>query len=116
MNGIHILSSFYRCQNERILVDKLLLKKEVLKLVRQSGLNVVGNYFYKFGKGGITGIVLISESHISIHTWPEKDNSLTLDIFTCNVSRNNEDKARKLYKLLKNLFLPQKVKDKILRR
>ncbi len=116
MEGIHILAGFYRCQNEKILVDKLLLKKELLRLVNQSGLKIVGECFYKFKNGGVTGIVLISESHISIHTWPEKNNSLTLDIYTCNVSRNNEDRAKKLYESLKNLFLPRKVKKKIIRR
>ncbi len=116
MEGIHILASFYDCQNKRILINESFLKKELINLVDQSGLEIVGNCFYKFKKGGVTGIVLISESHISVHTWPEKNNSLTLDIYTCNVSQNNENKAKKLYGLLMKLFLPKRIKMRAIRR
>ncbi len=116
MDGIHILANLYRCKNEEILLKKGLLKKEIEKLIRKSGLGIVGNCFYKFKNAGVTGIFLISESHVSIHTWPEKNNSLNLDIFTCNVSENNEDKTKKLFKDMKELFQPQEVKSKIVKR
>ncbi len=117
MKGIHIIASFYECENTKALLNKSLLKEELIRHIKNSGLNVVGNCFYKFGNGcGITGIVLISESHVSIHTWPEKNNSLTLDIYTCNVSRNNENKAKALFESLKEFFKPKKIKKKVLRR
>lgn len=116
MEGIHILVSFHQCKNRDLLVNKIKLKETLMKLVKQSGLGIVGNCFYKFRGGGVTGIVLISESHISVHTWPEKNNSLTLDIYTCNVSQNNEDKAKRLFESLRKTFLPTRIKKKIIRR
>lgn len=116
MEGIHILASFYRCKNKSLLLNKPKLKDKLIKLVKQSGLGIVGNCFYKFKGRGVTGIVLISESHVSIHTWPEKNNSLTLDIYTCNVTQNNENKAKYLFESLKELFIPQKIKIKKVKR
>ncbi|MBU2615927.1 MAG: adenosylmethionine decarboxylase [Nanoarchaeota archaeon] len=116
MEGIHILANLYGCKNNEILLDKMLLEKEIYSLIKKSGLEIVGKCFYKFKGAGVTGIFLISESHVSVHTWPEKDNSLNLDIFTCNVSGNNEDKAKKLFEDLKKLFSPSKIKSKIVRR
>ena len=116
MEGIHILASFHGCKNKNLLTNKFQLKRKLIYLVKKSGLNIVGDCFYKFRRGGITGIVLISESHISIHTWPEKDNSLTLDIYTCNVSENNESKAKKLFESLKEAFTPNKIKKKVIKR
>lgn len=116
MKGIHILASFYGCKNKDLLVNKSKLKKKLIFLVKQSGLNTVGDCFYKFRGGGVTGIVLISESHLSIHTWPEKNNSLTLDIYTCNFLQNNEGKSKELFNSLKKIFSPAKIKKKIVRR
>jgi len=116
MEGIHILASFYRCKNKKLLLEKSKLKKKMLELIKQSGLRIVGDCFYKFRGGGVTGIVLISESHISIHTWPEKNNSLTLDIYTCNVTQNNENKAKVLFESLKKLFMPKRIKLKKVKR
>jgi len=116
MDGIHILANLYGCENKKILLDETLLEKEIKQLIKKSGLGIVGKCFYKFKGAGVTGIFLISESHVSIHTWPEKDNSINLDIFTCNVSGNNENKAKGLFKDLKKLFSPKKIKSKIVRR
>ncbi len=116
MNGTHIISNFYECENKDILFDKSLLKKEVEKLIINSGLTVIGNKFHKFKNAGVTGIFLLAESHLSVHTWPEKNNSLNLDIFTCNYSENNDEKTKKLFSDLKFLFDPKKNKTKIIKR
>lgn len=116
MEGIHILANLYNCKNKEILLDEGLLENEIKSLIKKSGLGIVGKCFYKFENAGVTGIFLISESHVSVHTWPEKNNSLNLDIFTCNVSGNNEDKAKNLFKDLKKLFDPAKIKSKVVKR
>ena len=116
MEGIHILANLYGCENKEILLDENLLEKEIQSLIKKSGLEIVGKCFYKFKDSGVTGIFLISESHVSVHTWPEKNNSLNLDIFTCNVSGNNEGKAKKLFEDLKKLFSPTKIKSKVVKR
>ncbi|MAG78591.1 adenosylmethionine decarboxylase [archaeon] len=116
MEGIHILANLYECKNESILLDENLLEKEIKRLIEKSGLGIVGKCFYKFKNAGVTGIFLISESHVSVHTWPEKNNSINLDIFTCNVSGNNENKAKSLFEDLKKLFSPTKIKSKVVKR
>ena len=116
MEGIHILANLYGCENKKILLDEILLEREIKRLIKKSGLEIVGKCFYKFKGAGVTGTFIISESHVSVHTWPEKNNSINLDIFTCNFSENNENKTKGLFKDLKELFSPKKIKSKIVRR
>ncbi len=52
----------------------------------EAGAQVIGAKFHRFGdKGGVTGVVLLAESHISIHTWPELDYA-AIDIFMCGAA------------------------------
>lgn len=105
--GLHILGDFYQIQaGFDYMTDGDLLKTFCIENVQKSGLTVVGDTFYQFPEGGVTGIVLLAESHVAIHTWPEK-NYLTLDIYVCNVSQNNNDKARYLYRKFFDLFQPE---------
>ncbi len=54
----------------------------------------------------MTGVVLLSESHLAIHTWPELG-AVTLDVYVCNVDHDNSDKARALLQTLIDAFAPQ---------
>ena len=116
MRGTHILATFYGCAKARLLVDKNLFGKEVERLIDKSEFSIVGKCLYKFKDAGITAVFLISESHVSVHTWPESGNSLDLDIFACDVSRNNEKTAKILFEDMKKLFSPKKIKLKIVKR
>jgi S-adenosylmethionine decarboxylase len=65
------------------LFDEELVKSLMRKIVGECGLTEVANIFHKFGgEGGVTGVVLLAESHLSIHTWPEFDYA-ALDLFLC---------------------------------
>jgi S-adenosylmethionine decarboxylase len=57
---------------------------------------------------GITGVVLLAESHIAIHTWPEKA-AVTLDVYVCNYGADNSAKARRLMTLLAEGFDPEEM-------
>ena len=57
-----------------------------------SGLTVVGESFYQFEPQGVTGTVLLAESHIAIHTWPEAG-FVTVDVYVCNLTTDNTAKA-----------------------
>lgn len=60
---------------------------------RQAGLRVVGDCFHAFGApGGVTGVLLLAESHLAVHTWPEFG-SATVDVFVCNVSADHRGRA-----------------------
>ncbi|MBI4706825.1 MAG: adenosylmethionine decarboxylase [Candidatus Omnitrophica bacterium] len=66
---------------------------------------------HKFPVQGITGVILLAESHISIHTWPEHD-YVAVDIFTCG----EKTQPLKALEYLKKKFLPEKVKFEEVRR
>ncbi len=77
----HLLLELYRCDCEK-LNDESFLRctlNKAAKLANATVLNLMSN---KFEPQGVTAIVLLAESHISIHTWPESNYS-AVDIFTC---------------------------------
>ena len=79
--GTHLLLEMNEC--DPLLLDDMVMVKEVLlAAAEEAGATVVGEVFHKFSPVGVTGIVGIAESHISIHTWPEHRYA-AVDIFTC---------------------------------
>ena len=79
--GTHLLMELNEC-NATVLDDMDLIKRALLEAADEAGATVVGELFHKFSPVGVTGIVCIAESHISIHTWPEHAYA-AVDIFTC---------------------------------
>lgn len=77
----HILAELYGC--DRGLLDDLSSVREfLLNATRAIGATVVGDTFHRFSPQGVTGVVAIAESHLSIHTWPEHSYA-TVDVHTC---------------------------------
>ena len=76
--------------------------------VKASGLHPVGHVFHQFEPGGATGLVLLAESHLAIHTWPER-RFVSIDLYVCNFSEDNSMKARTLFELLKQIFQPVEI-------
>jgi len=80
--------------------------------VGQSGLSGVAELFHRFGaaddQSGITGVVLLAESHLAIHTWPELG-GVTLDVYVCNYGADNSAKAEALMAGLIGAFAPATV-------
>lgn len=107
--GLHVMGDLYDVQcEERFLVDSDLLTEHCLRLVEQAGLSTVGHYFHQFdGAGGVTGMVVLAESHMSIHTWPEKK-YVTVDVYVCSYSQDNRPRARQLYQSLLDTFQPER--------
>ena len=64
------------------------------------GLTVVGERFYQFEPQGVTGTVLLAESHIAIHTWPEAG-FVTVDVYVCNCTTDNTAKAEQVFRALR---------------
>jgi S-adenosylmethionine decarboxylase len=88
------------------MTDAVALREHCVQLVKDSGLTVAGDYFHQFGEGGgVTGMVVLMESHMSVHTWPESG-FVTVDVYVCNYSSNNRAKARKLFDDLIATFKP----------
>ena len=79
--GRQVLVEFYDCNSE-ILNDREKIRKMMLQGTRQSGATIVSDTFHLFSPHGVSGVIVIGESHVSIHTWPEYAYA-ALDIFTC---------------------------------
>lgn len=80
--GLHILMEFHECEPQR-LDDLTLLKTTMSEAAIASGATIIKSVFHQFSPQGVTGVVVVAESHIAIHTWPEK-NYAAVDYFTCN--------------------------------
>ena len=95
----HLLLELYRCDYEK-LNDESFLRcslNRASKLANATVLNLISN---KFEPQGVTAIALLSESHISIHTWPESNYS-AIDIFTCGQNMMPELASKYLIEALK---------------
>ena len=94
MNALarHLLLELKIC-NEEVLDDLDFLKDCLNEAAIQSGATVVGESFYHFSPCGVSGVVNIAESHISIHTWPEYKYA-AVDVFTCGDDVEPEKAAR----------------------
>jgi S-adenosylmethionine decarboxylase len=86
--GRHILVELYDCDKEA-LNDLDLIREIMLKAAIDCGAVVLGESFHRFSPQGVSGVVVIAESHISIHTWPEYGYAAA-DVFTCGTSVNPE--------------------------
>ena len=75
----------------------------------KSGLTVVGDAFHQSSPQGVTGTVLLAESHLAIHTWPEHG-FVTVDVYVCNLATDNTAKAERLFRALQSALKPQRTK------
>ena len=90
--GRHLLLELKIC-NEEVLDDLDFLKDCLNEAAIQCGATVVGESFYHFAPYGVSGVVNIAESHISIHTWPEYKYA-AVDVFTCGDDVDPEKAVR----------------------
>ena len=97
--GSHELVEFYNC-DEDILKDSDLIKRIFIESAKLGNANIVNSLFHSFSPYGVTGVLVIAESHMSIHTWHEF-NYCAVDIFSCCDKLNNkivlEDLKDKLF-------------------
>jgi S-adenosylmethionine decarboxylase proenzyme len=116
MDGIHLLGEWYGCPAhtpEFTRADDL--RALCLKATTDTGLTVVGDRFFQFEPQGVTGTVLLAESHLAIHTWPEHG-FVTIDVYVCNYTTDNTEKAEGLFRALEAVLKPQRTKFHAIRR
>lgn len=82
--GRHVFVEFYDC-DPAILDDEKAISEAMLRAAEESGATIVGNVFHKFAPQGVSGAVVIAESHLAIHTWPEYG-YVAADLFTCGTT------------------------------
>ena len=99
MRGVHFTADLLGCRDPANLMrDGASLATLCEQLASQSGLSVVARQFHAFapaGDAGHTGVLLLAESHLAVHTWPEF-RAVTLDVFVCNRVNDNTHKAQRL--------------------
>ena len=105
--GLHLLGDLHGCRGEgRLMHDATHLQAFCQRAVADAGLTAVGALFHSFGEGaGVTGVVVLAESHLSIHTWPE-DGYVTLDVYVCSYSTDNSASAQQLFDTVATAFGP----------
>ena len=97
MNGLHLIGDLTGCRcDPQLLLDGERFRSKCVEMVEAAGLTTVGVSFHQFEGFGFTGCIVLAESHLAIHTWPERQ-GLTLDVYVCNYSADNSAKARSLF-------------------
>ncbi len=79
--GRHILAEFYGCPPEK-LNNTDSIEQDMVAAALEAGAEVRETVFHRFNPQGVSGVVVISESHLAIHTWPEYGYA-AVDVFTC---------------------------------
>jgi len=104
-NGRHVIAEFVYC-SRKMLNDQKKIEMILETGIKECGLSMISIHSHKFNPVGVTAIAIISESHISIHTYPEARHA-SVDIFTCSPDPNKA--------LLLLGFLKRQLKPKTLR-
>ena len=93
--GLHIIATLQ--SEETALLDQFENFKNLADhLIQNYGLQKLGEVYHDFQPGGFTGVICLSESHISLHTWPEF-NKINIDIYLSNYMRDNSGTAKALF-------------------
>lgn len=127
--GTHLLVELRDC-NPEILKDLKRVKNALVSAAKEAKATIVDISFHEFNPFGISGMVVIAESHLSIHTWPEYAYA-AVDIFTCGdiikpevaasfLIRQFESKSPSIVELKRGILshhnekLPHKISDELL--
>ena len=102
MHGLHLTADLRGCSPAKpVMTEPSQLRDLCLAAVREAGLRPVGELFHRFAPVpgvlppapvGVTGVVLLAESHLAVHTWPELG-AVTVDVYVCNLQADNSHLA-----------------------
>lgn len=87
--ALHILIEYHGCELD-ILNDPERVRTLMLEAVRRSKATIVTDVFHTFSPQGVSGVIVIAESHVTIHTWPEHGYA-AVDVFTCGASIQHQE-------------------------
>ena len=121
MQGLHLTADLSRCRCDGAwLTHAAQLLSRCVREVDAAGLQAVNQLAHAFpatehGPGGVTATVLLAESHLCVHTWPEQA-GVTVDVYVCNFGADHSGKAQALMDGLIALFEPGHVLRQALQR
>lgn len=101
--GSHLLADFYDCECG-MLDNKNWLEKVLTESVKRANAKALTSNFHEFNPFGISGVIIIAESHFAVHTWPEHK-FVSLDIYTCGGNTS----PWSAFEYLKKMFKPKNV-------
>jgi S-adenosylmethionine decarboxylase len=100
--GIHLIATL-QTEHSGLLLRCEDFRDQIDGLIRQYDLRKLGEVYHNFEPAGFTAVVCLSESHISVHTWPEY-NKINLDIYLSNFRRNNDGTVNHIFEALVNYW------------
>ena len=121
MQGLHLTADLSHCQCDSAwLTNAPRLLVRCVQEVSAAGLHAVNQLAHSFpateqGPGGVTATVLLAESHLCVHTWPEQK-GVTVDVYVCNLGADHSTRAQHLKDALIALFAPQQALRQALQR
>ncbi len=108
--SIDLAWDFYQCEHVDMLHEPR-AHDELVNAIKNSGFTYIDSCFYSFGEGhGYSFVSIIGESHVAIHTWPERK-ALELTIHYCNFTKNNDALADALLAHMHKLFAPHDIES-----
>jgi len=116
MNGLHLIADLHDCRcAPSLLLNAPGLEAYCVDACQRHGLTVVGRLFHAFRDtadqpAGVTGTVVLAESHLALHTWPEIA-AVTLDVYVCNFSGDNSQQAKTLFAEVIATFQPDRIEQ-----
>ena len=102
IGGLHIIANF-SCESHAKIREYQSFRDFMEEQITLLGLRKIGEVYHNFPGGGFTGVVCLTESHLSIHTWPER-NYVTFDVFLSNYLKDNRPVTRSVYKATQEFF------------
>jgi len=121
MQGLHLTADLSHCQCDAVwLTDATRLLEFCVEAVQAAGLRAVGQLTHTFpvtaqGPGGVTATVLLAESHLCVHTWPERA-AVTVDVYVCNFGADHSARAAQLMEAMVAQFAPRQADRQALQR
>lgn len=119
--GVHYIVDLINTKCEPFLLENEdYMENWLVNVVKASGLTPLNSSFTSFGKGfGYTGFITLCESHISAHSWTKDSDNVSkvnADIFVCNYSRDNSDKAKFIVDKIREIFEAEIEKIQVIER
>lgn len=104
--GRHVLAEYFNC-DKQLLNNPKELEKFMQQAAKEANATVISSSFRTFEPFGVSGVVIVAESHLAIHTWPEYGFA-AVDFFTCGDTSN----PWKAHEFLKKILKPSHTEEK----
>jgi S-adenosylmethionine/arginine decarboxylase-like enzyme len=116
IKGLHIIGDFIECDNIIALTNHSFYLTDLNKVIMENKMTDLGEMVHYFGQPYASGYsinVMLSESHLTIHTFPlpGERNKATVDIYTCSVSQDNGLACKNVYNWMVALFKPKEIQN-----